>query len=250
MISTKFIEAKKRTRKSLIHQNRHQKSGDDPKIRRLFTHNKGNPPLHQWFREAKKCLIKDDRAKALGDNFQICYRQPTHLRSTVTHTRQPSIQEDDPGCRKCGKCSVSFPVLVEGSKFTSTNTKKSYPIRNFFNCDSSYLIYLATCTQCRGQYVGKSQTPFKKRHSNHKQETRKHYGGLDAGTNTSQCNLLTRWRRGTKWHWQKKRRIGRTNCAVICKMGAVPTVPGKKHNFQGVENPPHPFLNSVSLIFT
>ena len=31
---------------------------------------------------------------------------------------------------------------------------------------------------CKGQYVGKSTTPFKKRHSNHKQEIKKKYGGL------------------------------------------------------------------------
>ena len=35
-----------------------------------------------------------------------------------------------------------------------------------------------TCTRCRGQYVGKSVTPFKRRHSNHKQEIRKKLGGL------------------------------------------------------------------------
>ena len=40
------------------------------------------------------------------------------------------------------------------------------------------MIYLATCLKCRGQYVGKSQTPFKTRHSNHKQEVKKCTGGL------------------------------------------------------------------------
>ena len=40
------------------------------------------------------------------------------------------------------------------------------------------MIYLATCRKCGGQYVGKSQTPFKMRHSNHKQEIKKKIGGL------------------------------------------------------------------------
>ena len=51
-------------------------------------------------------------------------------------------------------------------------------------CDSPFVIYLATCNRCHGQYVGKSVTPFKQRHSNHKQEIKKktsglgqHYGG-------------------------------------------------------------------------
>ena len=39
-----------------------------------------------------------------------------------------------------------------------------------------FVIYLATCQRCKGQYVGKSQTPFKRRHSNHKQEIKKKIG--------------------------------------------------------------------------
>ena len=150
LIKTKFSEAKKRNRNSLIHQGRHQKSSDDKKVRLLFTNNRGNPPLHQWFREAKKCLVKDDRAKALGDNFQICYRQPKNLKSIVTHKKKPYSTDDEPGCTKCGKCKVSCPVIVEGGKFTSTNTRKTYPIRKKLNCNSSFLIYLATCKKCRG----------------------------------------------------------------------------------------------------
>jgi hypothetical protein len=46
------------------------------------------------------------------------------------------------------------------------------------NFDSSYSVYLATFKQCRGQYVGKSLTPFKQRHSNYKMEIQKHFGGL------------------------------------------------------------------------
>ena len=45
-------------------------------------------------------------------------------------------------------------------------------------CQSSYLVYLATCRKCKGQYVGKSQTAFKIRHSNHKQEIKHGKGGL------------------------------------------------------------------------
>ena len=75
---------------------------------------------------------------------------------------------------------VLGPVLVEALNFKSTNTQRSYKIKQKLNCDSSYVIYLATCQKCKGQYVGKSTTPFKKRHSNHKQEIKKQYGGLVA----------------------------------------------------------------------
>jgi hypothetical protein len=160
LINTKFATAKKRTRSSLIHQSRHEKSGEDKKVRLIFTHNRGNPPLHKWFREAKKCLVKDDRAKEIGENLQICYRQPKNLKSIVTNQQKPHSTVDNPGCSKCGKCRVSCPVMEEGGKFKSTNTGKVYPIRKKLNCDSSFVIYLATCKSCRGQYVGEKYNPI------------------------------------------------------------------------------------------
>ena len=147
-------------------------------MRLIFTFNRGNPPLHAWIRGAKKCLVKDERARDIGNQIQICYKQPRNLKSRVTHIRKPCPVEDNPGCSKCGRCRVSCPVLVEGTKFTSTNTKRTYKMRKKLNCDSSFVVYLATCKKCGGQYVGKSTTPFKKRHSNHKQEIKRKYGGL------------------------------------------------------------------------
>ena len=79
------------------------------KVRLIFTHKKGNPKLHQWFREAKKFLA---------------------------HQKKPHSTVDNPGCRKCGKCRVSCPVMEEGGKFQSKNTVKKYPIRKKLNCDS------------------------------------------------------------------------------------------------------------------
>ena len=131
-----------------------------------------------WLRQAKKCLLKNDKAKQLGDKMQICYSQPKNLKRTATQVNKSKSRESDVGCLKCGKCGVSCPILKEGKFFTSTNTQRRYPIRQKLTCDSSYVIYLATCRKCGGQYVGKSTTIFKKRHSNHKMEVKKQIGGL------------------------------------------------------------------------
>ena len=96
----------------------------------------------------------------------------------MTQSNSPNPSEENPGCRKCNKCRVSCPILKEGVRFTSTNTGRTYRIKQSVDCTSSFVIYLATCERCRGQYVGKSQTPFKLRHSNHKQEIKKKIGGL------------------------------------------------------------------------
>ena len=60
----------------------------------------------------------------------------------------------------------------------STNTKKTYKIRQKVDYQSAYIIYLGTCQKCHGQYVGKSTQPFRKRHSGHKQEIKNQIGGL------------------------------------------------------------------------
>ena len=152
--------------------------GGDKKVRLIFTHNRGNSPLHMWLRDAKKFLIKNEKAKKMGEKIQVCYSQPKNLKRLVTQKNERKLQNDTPGCFKCGRCRVSCPILKEGSMFTSTNTQRTYPIRQRLTCDSSFVVYLGTCQKCGGQYVGKSTTPFKKRHSYHKQEVNKCYGGL------------------------------------------------------------------------
>ena len=129
-------------------------------------------------REAKKCLIKNDKAKSLGDSIQIYYSQPKNLKRGVTQSRKRKTAHENPGCSKCGKCKVSCPIIREGGTFTSTNTQRTYKIRQKLDCNSSFVIYLGTCKRCGGQYVGKSTTPFKVRHSNHKQEIKRKVGGL------------------------------------------------------------------------
>ena len=69
-------------------------------------------------------------------------------------------------------------MLKEGDIFKSTRTKKVYKMKQKLTCDSDWVIYLITCKKCEGQYVGKSKTIFKKRHSNHKQEVKNKIGGL------------------------------------------------------------------------
>ena len=91
--------------------------------------------------------------------------------------RSPLTSDGGEGCYKCKGCHCC-PIIRETTTFSSTNTQKKYKIKKHLTCDSSYVVYLVTCTRCKGQYVGKSVTPFKRRHSNHKQEIRKKLGGL------------------------------------------------------------------------
>ena len=47
LIDRKFGQANMKERKGLIFSNRNQPPKSDDKIRQIFTHNNGNPPLHK-----------------------------------------------------------------------------------------------------------------------------------------------------------------------------------------------------------
>ena len=115
--------------------------------------------------------------------MQVVYKQPKNLQRMVGGGKKLNDGNRvpipaDAGCHKCNHCRVACPVVKETNKFRSTNTKRNYTIRQRVDCDSSYVVYLATCLRCQGQYVGKSVTTFKVRHSNHKQEIKHKKGGI------------------------------------------------------------------------
>ena len=183
LIETQFERAKRKERKTLIYQeNKKSKNCKDDRVRLIFTHNKTNPPIHQWVRESKHLLKRNDKARDIGTRIQIASKQPKNLQQLVGGFRKGSGGSEIPpgaGCFKCRKkCKVACPVLEEGKSFKSFNTGKTYNIKQRVDCDSSWVIYLCSCKKCGGQYVGKSKTPFKLRHSNHKQEVKKKIGGL------------------------------------------------------------------------
>ena len=114
--------------------------------------------------------------------MQCLRKQPKNLQAILGGFRGKRVSQNvpaDAGCSKCErKCKVSCPLIKEGNKCQSTRTQKIYNIRQKVDCDSEWVIYLITCKKCSGQYVGKSKTKFKIRHSNHKQEVKKIIGGL------------------------------------------------------------------------
>ena len=182
VIDEQFKKAKTKERRNLINQERKQ-GGVDNKVRLIFTHTKANPPINKWVRECKHLLKRNEKAKDIGRRIQVASKQPKNIKQLVAGGRKSGSADSGPsppetGCFKCKGCRVSCPVLVEAKTFTSFNTGKTYPIRQRVDCTSSWVIYLCSCKKCGGQYVGKSKTDFKRRHSNHKQEIKKEIGGL------------------------------------------------------------------------
>ena len=106
--------------------------------------------------------------------MQITFRQPKNLKKIVGEGEVKT----DPGCYKCEKNCHTCKILKEGKHFWSTNTGRRYNIQQKVSCESSFVVYLGTCLQCKGQYIGKSTQQFRRRHSGHKQEIKNVIGGL------------------------------------------------------------------------
>ena len=63
LIDNKFRQAKLKDRKNIISGGRKNRKKSDDKIRLIFTHNEGNPPIHQWLRECKRLLVRNENCK-------------------------------------------------------------------------------------------------------------------------------------------------------------------------------------------
>ena len=81
LLDKQFKKAISKQKRFLIFQGRKQKTKDN-KIRLIFTHNSGNPPLHQWRRQAKQKL-KTPKAKDIGSKLQIVKKQQKNLKMLV-----------------------------------------------------------------------------------------------------------------------------------------------------------------------
>ena len=129
LIKKKFETALGKDRKELIHQQRRKKYQQDGKVRLMITQNQTNPPIHQWVRNCRKVLLKNEKAKALGSRIQICTKQPRNLQRIAGGYKGESGGSEnvppDAGCQKCNHCKVACPILQEGKSFQSTNTQKN-----------------------------------------------------------------------------------------------------------------------------
>ena len=88
LIDKKFEMAKFYDRKNILR--RKAKVQTDNKIRGIFTHNKGGPPIYKWIREGKKQLVKNEKAKKLGELIQIGWKQPKNLQRMVCGLKENS----------------------------------------------------------------------------------------------------------------------------------------------------------------
>ncbi|OCT58568.1 hypothetical protein XELAEV_18002002mg [Xenopus laevis] len=88
------------------------------------------------------------------------------------------------GAARCITCEFMF----RSAEFTSSNTKRVYKIKDFINCNSSFVIYLLICTKCNIQYVGCTSRKFKCRMREHINQIVSHSSATVVSRHFSECS--------------------------------------------------------------
>ena len=108
------------------------------------------------------------------------YRRPKNLKELIKPQKPTQIppgaadNQSRRDCFKCGNnCDLCNNFLKQTSTFSSTVSNKTYQIKECIDCNTSNIIYLATCKRCNIQYVGSTSAAFKVRFRNHKSSIKK-----------------------------------------------------------------------------
>ena len=134
------------------------------------------PSLSKIVQKHHRTMVEED--PRLKEIFKqppmIAYKRHRNLKDMLIRSKVPKVSNSRPkrnlkGMKKCGIC-VICPYIKEGRKIKSTATNYSKEINQKVDCNSENTIYLIECNKsnCRQQYVGCSDQPFKLRMSQHR----------------------------------------------------------------------------------
>lgn len=124
-------------------------------------------------------ILQSDRAlgPTIRTKLMIAYKCGRTLRDHLVQAdpRQkyakvlPKISQKT-GCYKCYNCNVCNSLIC-GSHFSHPHKGNQYQIREYFNCNTDFSVYILRCP-CALTYVGKTVGPFKKQFQKHRSDIR------------------------------------------------------------------------------
>lgn len=119
----------------------------------------------------RKMLVKAEIKPTTEQLFDILVKLQDlpNSNSHATPGKLPKLRNQKLSIQPCRmpKCSTCSHLNCSNS-FTSTVTKRTYPIRFSATCSSSHIIYLITCLKCKKQYVGLTTAQLKTRLNHHR----------------------------------------------------------------------------------
>lgn len=102
---------------------------------------------------------------------RVVYRRPKNIKDYLVHSKTEKTPKG--GCQPCGKARCKVCKHMQTTTVVeSTNSHFKYFIHAKLNCDSSNVVYLLECGVCGIQYIGQTDTAFRKRFNNHRAHVR------------------------------------------------------------------------------
>ena len=142
----------------------------DNSITLVLTYHPALIQVYEILQKAHRHVLKSPRLNSvLPSPPRVAFRNSKTLKDKLVRAKLEEFVYENAGADDCGHSNCDICQLLEkGNVFESTVTKKKYHINFPFNCNSSCVVYLLTCTVCLKQYVGSTVTRFRLRFNQYK----------------------------------------------------------------------------------
>lgn len=176
----------------------------EPSVRFVTNYNPMLPNMNKLMKKHWPIMETNEKCrKALTKPPQITYKREKNLADILVRAKYRSGSNMKRNGKqlhhvsKCGKCSWCNKLL-EGCKFSSIVTGKTYDVLHPMTCHSQWVVYLCECRVHKLQYVGKSETPLNIRMNNNRSHLKK---------NIMKCELVRHFRESSNCDFEKDLRI-------------------------------------------
>ena len=163
------------------------------KINFFTSYNPSLPYMNTLIKMYFPLLHSDDNLKTLfpTETFNVFYRRNKNLKEPLTPSLFPIPRGEKWCVCSCNVCDICKNYMVFSSTFFCTVTGKKFYIRGNFSCNSTDVIYLVECINCKCQYVG-SAFSFKQLFHIHKSDikTKKDCCGTARHFNSICCHPI------------------------------------------------------------
>ena len=122
-----------------------------------MTYNPNNPNVFPIIRQSfGNCKY----SKTMSNIFQSkklvkSMRQAPNLGRLLCRSKFES-QHKNYEVKNCRNNCINCPYLLKASSYLFKQVNKTFFLKNYFNCESSNLIYVIICEGCKKEYIGET----------------------------------------------------------------------------------------------
>ena len=123
----------------------------------ITTHNPNNKNVLPIIQNSLSTLKQNESTKEAFQNIELmpCYRQPPSLKKLLTkacYSNNENFNVTKCGDSRCKCC----PLLKTSNNHIFKTTQDKFILKSNFDCNSSNLVYVVICSNCKEEYIGET----------------------------------------------------------------------------------------------